>query len=66
MVVPETFYDRVVADVLGRIVAVLVDGERPAGPHEARFETGGLAPGVYVVRLEADASQTVCRVTVVR
>ena len=55
-----------VSDVLGRIVAVLADGERPAGPHEARFETGGLAPGVYVVRLEADASQTVCRVTVVR
>ena len=56
----------VVTDVLGREVAVLVDGERMAGAHEASFDTGRLAPGVYVVRLSAGAETAVQRVTVAR
>ena len=56
----------VITDVLGREVAVLVDGERPAGPSDVALETGRLAPGVYVVRLVAGSEATVRRVTVAR
>ena len=42
-----------VYDVLGRRVAVLTDGPKPAGQHEVRWSTGGLATGVYFVRMRA-------------
>lgn len=42
-----------VYDVLGREVAVLVEGVRPAGRHEAVFEASGLPTGVYLYRLAA-------------
>ena len=41
-----------VYDVLGREVAVLADGVQATGAHEVHFVQGGLASGVYVVRLE--------------
>ena len=51
-----------VYDVLGREVAVLTDGDVPAGTHTSRFEAGSLAPGVYVYRFEArGASRTFVR-----
>ena len=53
-------------DVLGRRVAVLADGEMPAGRHEVRIEARSLAPGVYVVRLTAGGRAVSRRVTVVR
>ena len=53
-------------DVLGRRVAVLAEGEQPAGPHAARFEASALAPGVYVLRLDAGGQVLSRRVTVVR
>ena len=63
--VPEPGRVRIaVSDVLGREVAVLTDGERPAGPLEARLNAGRLAPGVYVVQLEAGTAAR--RLTVVR
>lgn len=40
-----------VVDVLGRTVAVLVDAEQGAGPHEVPFDASRLAAGVYAVRL---------------
>ncbi len=42
-----------VYDALGREVARLADGEKPAGYHTATFEAGGLPSGVYVYRLRA-------------
>ncbi len=42
-----------VYDVLGRQVAVLADGNVPAGSHQIRFDAANLASGVYVYRLEA-------------
>jgi hypothetical protein len=55
--VPSAGYVRVaVYDLLGREVAVLVDGPVSAGRHEAAFEAGGLASGVYVVVLEAEGA----------
>ncbi|NBC15796.1 MAG: T9SS type A sorting domain-containing protein [Bacteroidetes bacterium] len=42
-----------VYDLLGREVATLADGLKPAGRHEAIFEASGLPSGVYLYRLEA-------------
>jgi len=42
-----------VYDILGREVAVLVDGMQTQGAHEARFDGNGLASGVYIYRLQA-------------
>ena len=53
-------------DVLGRSVAVLADGEMPAGRHDVRLEAPSLAPGVYVVRLTAGGQAVSRRVTVAR
>jgi hypothetical protein len=41
-----------VYDALGREVAVVRDAEHPAGPHEVVWAGAGLAPGVYIVRIE--------------
>ena len=53
-----------VVDVLGREVAVLANGARSRG--EAAFATESLAPGVYLVRLEAAGRVLARAVTVVR
>ena len=45
----------VVFDVLGREVAVLVDGRVEAGRHTAVFDGSGLPSGTYLVRLTTDA-----------
>lgn len=55
-----------VYDALGREVAVLVDGVRPAGRHEAVLDGGRLPAGVYVVRLTAAGQTAQRRITVVR
>jgi hypothetical protein len=55
-----------VYDVLGREVAVLVDGEREAGRHEAVLDGSRLSAGTYLVRLEAGSHVARQRVTLVR
>ncbi len=42
-----------VYDLLGREVAVLIDGTRPAGRFAVPFNGRTLASGVYLCRLEA-------------
>ncbi len=44
----------VVYDVLGRAVAVLLDGELEAGQHRVRLDASGLPSGTYLVRMEAE------------
>ena len=56
----------VLVDVLGREVAVLVDGERPAGAQTARLNAGHIASGVYVARLVAGGRAVSRVLTVVR
>ena len=55
-----------VVDVLGRRVAVLVDGDRDAGRHTVRWSADGLASGTYVLRLRAAGQTAAQTVTVVR
>jgi len=40
-------------DVLGREVAILVDGRRQAGYHQLTFDGSDLASGIYFVKFEA-------------
>jgi hypothetical protein len=40
-------------DVMGREVGRLIEGMRPAGHHELRYDASGLASGIYFVRLTA-------------
>jgi hypothetical protein len=42
-----------VFDMLGREVAVLVDGDKAAGRHAVRFNAQGLTSGIYVYRIHA-------------
>lgn len=53
-------------DVLGREVAVLVDGVRPAGTHRVTFDASTLAGGVYVYRLQADGKVLSRKLTLVK
>ncbi len=55
-----------VFDVLGRRVAVLVEGPLAAGTHTLRLDARALAPGAYVVRATAGGLAATRRVTVVR
>jgi hypothetical protein len=55
-----------VYDMLGREVAVLVDGHRAIGRHEATVEAGRLSPGTYLVRLQAGDTERTQRLTIVR
>ena len=53
-------------DARGRRVAVLLDGPMPAGRHAVGLRADAFAPGVYVVRLTADAGTASRTLTVVR
>jgi serine protease AprX len=55
-----------VYDVLGREVAVLVDGQVEAGAHTAVFDASSLAAGTYVYRLVAGTQVETGRLTVAR
>ena len=49
-----------VFDMIGRRVAVLVDGVKEAGTHEVRFNAESFSSGVYIYRL-TDGSRTAVR-----
>lgn len=55
-----------VYDLLGREVAVLVDGMIPAGEHQVRFDASGLSSGVYLYRLETPQGVQTRKMTLVR
>jgi len=43
----------IILDVLGREIAILVEGERTAGVHEAKWNAVGVPSGIYFYRLQA-------------
>ena len=53
-------------DVTGRLVATLVKAEKAAGWHDAPLDAGQLAPGVYVVSIQAGSFSATQKLTVVR
>lgn len=53
-------------DVLGRRMATLVQGRRPAGRHRVEMDAGDLASGVYFGRLEVGDRTRTQKITVVR
>jgi uncharacterized protein (TIGR03790 family) len=53
-------------DMLGREVAVLVDGAQEPGRHEVAFDARGLASGTYLYRLEAGSYSETKRMILVR
>jgi hypothetical protein len=53
-----------VYDMLGRLVARLVDGKRPAGPTAVTLETARLPAGAYLVRLDAEGRTVTTRLVV--
>jgi len=55
-----------VHDLLGREVAILMNGFLPSGNHQARFDATGLPSGVYIVRLAADGETRTRRITLLR
>ncbi len=55
-----------VYDMLGREVAVLAEGDLPAGGHRAQFDGSRLASGVYLVVLEAGGQRQANRVLLLR
>ena len=55
-----------VYDVLGRQVAVLVDGPTEAGTHEAQLQASSLASGTYLLRLEAGGEVATRQMTLAR
>ena len=55
-----------VHDALGREVSVLADGPLPAGRQTVALDAPGLAPGVYVVRLESSGGGAALTLTLTR
>jgi hypothetical protein len=55
-----------VFDMLGRIVATLVDEFMPAGYHTVQFDASGLSSGVYMIRFDAGGVQQTRSVSLIK
>jgi hypothetical protein len=55
-----------VYDILGREVAVLVDGLMPAGAHQVTFDASGLASGIYMYRLQSGGQSITRRMILIK
>ncbi|MGI9175922.1 MAG: T9SS type A sorting domain-containing protein, partial [Rhodothermales bacterium] len=55
-----------VYDVLGREVAVLVEGVQPAGTFRADFDAVGLASGVYLYKLQTETTSLTRTMTLLK
>jgi hypothetical protein len=55
-----------VHNLLGQVVATIVNGEQEAGFHEVKFEALNLASGVYLYRLESGKFVQTRKLTLIR
>lgn len=55
-----------ISDVLGRVVAVLVHDDLPAGTYSRQWDASNMASGVYFCRLQAGAQTQVRRLVLLR
>ncbi len=55
-----------VYDLLGREVAVLVDGLMPSGMHSVNFDASTLASGIYIYRLQVGSDVYIKRMTLLK
>jgi hypothetical protein len=55
-----------VFDVMGREVAVLINGMRDAGSHSVTFDATGLASGIYLYKLEASEYSSVQKMVLMK
>jgi len=55
-----------VSNLLGQVVATLVDGYQEAGTYTIQFDAGNLASGVYLCRLQAAGFSATRRMVLVR
>jgi hypothetical protein len=55
-----------VYDLMGREIAVLVDGPKAAGEHSVVFDATGLASGVYMVELVAEGQRVTRLMTLLK
>jgi hypothetical protein len=55
-----------VYDLLGRQVALLVNGNREAGNHTATFDASNLASGLYIYRIEAGDFSAVSKMVLMK
>lgn len=63
---PETQPVRVrVYDLIGRVVATLVDAVQPAGTYRVTFHADGLSSGIYIYRLETPSGIYARKMTIV-
>ncbi|MEN9838984.1 MAG: hypothetical protein RL177_463, partial [Bacteroidota bacterium] len=53
-------------DMLGREVAVLVDGVMSAGSHQVTFDGSALSSGIYLVRLTSGSESRIMRMTLLK
>ena len=55
-----------VYDLLGRQVAILVDGHVRAGYHTVTFDASRMASGMYIYRMDADRFSETREITLIR
>ncbi len=60
------FVKGVVYDITGREVSTLVNGEMPAGVHEAVFNASGLSSGVYFARFSTAGRSSMIKMILLR
>ncbi len=53
-------------NILGQRISVLVDEEKPAGTYTFTLGRGGLASGVYLLRMMAGGTQHIERMVIAR
>ncbi len=61
-----TFIKLSVYDILGRVIAVLMNGEMNAGSHSITFREEGLSSGMYFYKLEAGGFSEVKKMMLVK